>query len=75
MNFTLVNWFYRSGAYGGSNKLDPTSSPVGSTARSTLKSELEKSVLARDISTGPIKERAIGKLNVKYVPFNSCRNL
>ncbi|KAK6135917.1 hypothetical protein DH2020_030335 [Rehmannia glutinosa] len=44
-----------SGASGGSNKLDPIPSP-----RVTFKNEVEKSTLSR-----PIKERPLGKVNVK----------
>ncbi|KAL3838187.1 hypothetical protein ACJIZ3_022778 [Penstemon smallii] len=56
---------FRSGASVGCNKMDPTSSPAGSSARTTLKNELEKPVLSRDLSAGPVKERAFGKVNVK----------
>ncbi|KAI3470617.1 hypothetical protein Pfo_027280 [Paulownia fortunei] len=56
---------FRSGASGGSNKLDPTSSPVGSSARTAFKNEQEKSMLSRDLSAGPIKERTVGKVNVR----------
>ncbi|KAI3458839.1 hypothetical protein Pfo_015502 [Paulownia fortunei] len=56
---------FRSGASGGSNKLDPMPSPAGSTARITFKNEQEKSMLSRDLSGGPIKERPLGKVNVK----------
>lgn len=59
--------FDRSGVSGGGNKPDPMSSPAGSTARVTFKSEQEKSMLSRDVSGGPIKERPLGKVNVKYV--------
>lgn len=56
---------FRSGVSGGGNKPDPMSSPAGSTARVTFKSEQEKSMLSRDVSGGPIKERPLGKVNVK----------
>ncbi|KAL0322125.1 UNVERIFIED_CONTAM: hypothetical protein Scaly_2508900 [Sesamum calycinum] len=56
---------FRSGASGAGNKLDPMPSPAGSTARVTFKNEQEKSMLSRDLSGGPIKERALGKVNVK----------
>ncbi|KAK6138026.1 hypothetical protein DH2020_028222 [Rehmannia glutinosa] len=56
---------FRSGASGSSNKLDPASSPVGSSARTSLKNEPEKSMLSRDLSAGPIKERTLGKVNVR----------
>ncbi|XP_057803647.1 uncharacterized protein LOC131018971 isoform X2 [Salvia miltiorrhiza] len=56
---------FRSGASGGGNKLEPVPSPSGSTARVTFKSEQEKSMLSRDVSGGPIKERPLGKVNVK----------
>ncbi|KAH6802979.1 hypothetical protein C2S51_034425 [Perilla frutescens var. frutescens] len=56
---------FRSGASGSSNKLDPTSSPAGSSARATFKNEQEKSMLSRDGFAGPIKERTLGKLNVR----------
>ncbi|KAL7148114.1 hypothetical protein ABFS83_06G156300 [Erythranthe nasuta] len=59
------NLSFRSGASGGSNKLDATSSPAGSNARTTLKNEQEKSTLSRDLSAGPIKEKILGKLNVR----------
>ncbi|KAL3649735.1 hypothetical protein CASFOL_006138 [Castilleja foliolosa] len=55
----------RLGASGGSNRLDPMTSPVGFTARLTLKNEQEKYVLSRDLSGGPIKERPLGIVNVK----------
>ena len=63
-------WIYfdRSGSSSG-NKLEPMPSPVGSTPRLTFKSEQEKSMLSRDVSTGQIKERPLGKVNVKYVPL------
>lgn len=64
--------FYRSGASGGSNRLDATSSPAGSSARTTLKNEQEKSMPARDPSAGPIKERVVGKVNVRYMSVISC---
>lgn len=64
--FPLGYIFLRSGASGGSNKLD-SSSPAGSSARATLKNEQEKSMLSRDGSVGPIKERTLGKLNVRYM--------
>ncbi|GER28900.1 chloroplast Ycf2 [Striga asiatica] len=54
----------RSGASGSSSKLDPASSPASSSARTTLKGEQEKSMLSRDLSPGPMKERTLGKLNV-----------
>ncbi|KAK6144664.1 hypothetical protein DH2020_021484 [Rehmannia glutinosa] len=57
---------FRSGASGSSNKLDPASSPVGSSARTSLKNEPEKSMLSRDLSAGPIKERTLGKVNVRF---------
>ncbi|KAG8380646.1 hypothetical protein BUALT_Bualt06G0037400 [Buddleja alternifolia] len=56
---------FRSGASGGSNKLDPMPSPAGSIARTSLKNEQEKPVLSRDLSAAPIKERTLGKVNVK----------
>ncbi|XP_057789312.1 uncharacterized protein LOC131006156 isoform X2 [Salvia miltiorrhiza] len=56
---------FRSGASGGSNKLDSTSQPAGSSARATFKNEQEKSMVSRDGSAGPIKERTLGKLNVR----------
>ncbi|XP_051119984.1 uncharacterized protein LOC127243833 [Andrographis paniculata] len=56
---------FRSGASGGNNKLDPLPSPAGSSGRMNLKNEQEKPVLSREISGGPIKERALGKVNVK----------
>ncbi|XP_042043167.1 uncharacterized protein LOC121788581 isoform X1 [Salvia splendens] len=56
---------FRSGASGGGNKLEPMPSSAGSTARVTFKSEQEKSMLSRDVSGGPIKERHLGKVNVK----------
>ncbi|KAL8538876.1 hypothetical protein ACS0TY_000759 [Phlomoides rotata] len=56
---------YRSGSSGGGTKLDPMPSPVGSTPRVTFKNEQEKSMLSRDLSGGPIKERPLGKVNVK----------
>ncbi|GFP88827.1 hypothetical protein PHJA_001026400 [Phtheirospermum japonicum] len=56
---------FRSGASGSSNKLDPASSPVGSSARTALKNEQEKSMLSRDLSSGPMKERTLGKVNVR----------
>ncbi|KAL8518189.1 hypothetical protein ACS0TY_009527 [Phlomoides rotata] len=56
---------FRSGASGSSNRLDPTSSPAGSNIRTTFKSEQEKTMLARDVSVGPIKERTLGKLNIR----------
>ncbi|CAA0829269.1 Unknown protein [Striga hermonthica] len=55
----------RLGASGSSSKLDPASSPAGSSARTTLKGEQEKSMLSRDLSPGPMKERTLGKLNVR----------
>ncbi|XP_042012997.1 uncharacterized protein LOC121761414 isoform X4 [Salvia splendens] len=55
---------FRSGASGGTNKLDSTSQPAGSSARATFKNEQEKSMLSRDGTVGPIKERTLGKLNV-----------
>ncbi|XP_047970375.1 uncharacterized protein LOC125213724 isoform X2 [Salvia hispanica] len=55
---------FRSGSSSG-NKLEPMPSPVGSTPRLTFKSEQEKSMLSRDVSTGQIKERPLGKVNVK----------
>lgn len=59
--------FDRSGVSGGGNKSDPMPSPAGSAARVTFKNEQEKSMLSRDVSGGPIKERPLGKVNVKYV--------
>lgn len=59
--------FNRSGASGGGNKLDPMPSLAGSTPRVTFKNEQEKPMLSRDLSGGPIKERPLGKVNVKYV--------
>ncbi|GFP97273.1 hypothetical protein PHJA_001871400 [Phtheirospermum japonicum] len=59
---------FRSGASGGSNKLDPMPSPVGSGSTAhylTVKNEQEKYVLSRDLSGGPFKERPLGKINVK----------
>ncbi|KAK4435926.1 hypothetical protein Salat_0756200 [Sesamum alatum] len=56
---------FRSGASGASNKLDPISSPAGSSARTTLKIEQEKSILSRDLSAGPTKERPLGRVNVR----------
>ncbi|KAL8050498.1 hypothetical protein ABFS82_06G085900 [Erythranthe guttata] len=56
---------FRSGASGGANKLDPIPSPAGSTARMTFKNEQEKSMHSRDLSAGPVKERPLGKVNVK----------
>ncbi|KAL3652009.1 hypothetical protein CASFOL_001690 [Castilleja foliolosa] len=56
---------FRSVASGSSNKLDPASSPVGSSARTTLKNEQEKSMLSRDLSSGSMKERPLGKVNVR----------
>ncbi|KAG8390776.1 hypothetical protein BUALT_Bualt01G0118600 [Buddleja alternifolia] len=56
---------FRSGASGGSNKLDPASSPAGPSARTTLRNEQEKSMPSRDLSSGPIKERTLGKVNVR----------
>ncbi|KAH6756497.1 hypothetical protein C2S53_002248 [Perilla frutescens var. hirtella] len=56
---------FRSGASGGANKLEPMSSPAGSASRVTFKSEQEKTMLSRDVSGGPIKERPMGKVNVK----------
>ncbi|XP_047979311.1 uncharacterized protein LOC125221228 [Salvia hispanica] len=56
---------FRSGASGGGNKLEPMPSSTGSTPRVTFKSEQEKSMLSRDVSGGPIKERPLGKVNVK----------
>ncbi|KAG6417371.1 hypothetical protein SASPL_119525 [Salvia splendens] len=55
---------FRSGSSSG-KKLEPMPSPAGSTPRLTFKSEQEKSMLSRDVSTGPIKERPLGKVNVK----------
>ncbi|KAK6136006.1 hypothetical protein DH2020_030278 [Rehmannia glutinosa] len=55
MQFTDSTHGFRSGASGGSNKLDPIPSP-----RVTFKNEVEKSTLSR-----PIKERPLGKVNVK----------
>ncbi|XP_011101695.1 uncharacterized protein LOC105179750 [Sesamum indicum] len=55
----------RSGASGGSNKLDPISSPAGSSGRTTFKNEQEKSILSRDLSAGPTKERPLGRVNVR----------
>lgn len=61
-------YFDRSGSSAGCNKLDTIPSPAGSTARIiTLKNEQEKSMLSRDLSGGPNKERLLGKVNVKYV--------
>ncbi|KAL6524662.1 hypothetical protein OROHE_015944 [Orobanche hederae] len=56
---------FRSGASGSSSKLDPAPSPGGSSARTAFKTEQEKSVLSRDLSSGPMKERTLGKLNVR----------
>ncbi|KAL1544449.1 hypothetical protein AAHA92_21300 [Salvia divinorum] len=56
---------FRSGASGCGNKLEPMPSSAGSTTRVTFKSEQEKSMLSRDLSGGPIKERPLGKVNVK----------
>ncbi|XP_042016980.1 uncharacterized protein LOC121765012 isoform X3 [Salvia splendens] len=56
---------FRSGVSGGTNKLDSTSQPAGSSARATFKNEQEKSMLSRDGTVGPIKERTLGKLNVR----------
>ncbi|KAL1542284.1 hypothetical protein AAHA92_26404 [Salvia divinorum] len=56
---------FRSGASGGTNKLDSISQPAGSSARATFKNEQEKSMLSRDGTAGPIKERTLGKLNVR----------
>ncbi|XP_041992048.1 uncharacterized protein LOC121742961 isoform X1 [Salvia splendens] len=56
---------FRSGASGGGNKLEPMPSSAGSTPRVTFKSEQEKSMFSRDVSGGPIKERPLGKVNVK----------
>ncbi|KAL0340657.1 UNVERIFIED_CONTAM: hypothetical protein Sradi_4582500 [Sesamum radiatum] len=56
---------FRSGASGGSNKLDPISSPAGSSARTAFKNEQEKSILSRDLSAGPTKERPLGRVNVR----------
>ncbi|KAL1557763.1 hypothetical protein AAHA92_08306 [Salvia divinorum] len=55
---------FRSGSSSG-NKLEPMPSPAGSTPRLTFKSEQEKSMLSRDVSAGTIKERPLGKVNVK----------
>lgn len=67
MSLLFICYFGRSGPSGGSNKLEPLPSLAGSTARITFKSEQEKSVLSRDVSVGHIKERTLGKVNVKYV--------
>ncbi|KAL3649934.1 hypothetical protein CASFOL_006337 [Castilleja foliolosa] len=56
---------FRSGASGSSYKLDPAPSPVGSSARTALKKELEKPMLSRDLSSGPTKERPSGKVSVR----------
>ncbi|XP_047979781.1 uncharacterized protein LOC125221631 isoform X3 [Salvia hispanica] len=56
---------FRSGASGGTNKLDSMSQPAGSSGRATFKNEQEKSMLSRDGTVGPIKERTLGKLNVR----------
>lgn len=69
MYFPWICYFDRSGASGGGNKLEPMPSSTGSTPRVTFKSEQEKSMLSRDVSGGPIKERPLGKVNVKYVSF------
>lgn len=67
MSLLWICYSGRSGASGGGIKLEPMSSPAGSTARITFKSEQEKLMLSRDVSAGPIKERPLGKVNVKYV--------
>ncbi|EPS63070.1 hypothetical protein M569_11718, partial [Genlisea aurea] len=57
---------FRSGASGGgANKLDPLPSPVVSAARVTFKNDHERSVLARDLSGAQMKDRPLGKVNVK----------
>ncbi|CAA0814375.1 Unknown protein [Striga hermonthica] len=55
----------RSSASGSNNKLDPVSSPAGSSARTALKNEQEKSMLSRDLLSGSMKEQTLGKLNVR----------
>ncbi|EPS74047.1 hypothetical protein M569_00708, partial [Genlisea aurea] len=55
---------FRSGA-GGNNKLDPLASSAGSAARVTLKNDQERAMPSRDLSSGQMKERSVGKVNVK----------
>ncbi|KAK6929065.1 hypothetical protein RJ641_005270, partial [Dillenia turbinata] len=68
---------FRSGSLSGINgtsKLDGSSLPGGSGARMMPKNELDKVSLARDLMTGPNKDRAVAKGNNKYVftPEDSC---
>ncbi|CAI9767510.1 unnamed protein product [Fraxinus pennsylvanica] len=50
---------------GGGNKLDPISSPAGSSAHATPKTEQEKSFLSRNLHPVQNKERGLGKGNIQ----------
>ncbi|CAA3030625.1 Hypothetical predicted protein [Olea europaea subsp. europaea] len=49
----------------GGNKWDPISSPAGSSAHATPKTEQEKSVLSKDLHLGQNKGRVLGKGNIQ----------
>lgn len=60
---------YRSGPSDGINKSDGVSLLAGSSTRITLKNDVDKGSLSKDLSAALNKERLISKGNNKYV-FN-----
>lgn len=60
-------FFHRSGSTNGTYKLDSSSSPTSSFARTTSKHEHEKASLTKDLAAGLNKEKLLAKGSNKYV--------